>query len=99
MQLYILAIDVDFEWDRHNERHVRDHQVEPEEAEQALLDPARLGTSAYNVRGERRWAAIGATEEGRILFAVFTRRRSRVRVITGREARGREKRRYRRQGP
>jgi len=94
-----LVTDVDFEWDEDNERHVRDHQVEPEEAEEALLDPSRLGANAYNVEGEQRWAAIGATEEGRILFVVFTHRGSRVRVITAREAGGREKRRYRRQRP
>ena len=43
--------------------------------------------------GERRWAVLGATEAGRILFVVFTQRSRLVRVITARDAR---KRRYRR---
>ena len=67
------------------------------EAEDAMRDLKRLGVPAYNVHGERRWALLGATEAGRILFVVFTRRRGKIRVVMAREAEGPEKRRYRRQ--
>ncbi|MGH2801737.1 MAG: BrnT family toxin [Thermoleophilaceae bacterium] len=70
--------------------------VDAADAEDGLLDPARIGVPAYRARGEQRWAALGATEDGRVLFVVFTRRRSKVRVITARDAAPREKRRYRR---
>jgi uncharacterized protein len=72
--------------------------VEPEEAEQALSDPDRIGVSAYNVKGERRWAYLGATEAGRILFVVHTHRRRRIRIVTARDATDRDKRRYRKRG-
>ena len=55
-----------------------------------------IGTPAYDAAGEARRAVIGATDAGRILFVVFTRRRSTVRVITARDATPAEKRRYRR---
>ena len=55
-----------------------------------------IGTPAYDAAGEARGAVIGATDAGRILFVVFTRRRSTVRVITARDATPAEKRRYRR---
>lgn len=70
--------------------------MEPDEAEEALLDPRRIGTPAYNVAAERRWAYLGATELGRIVFVVVTRRGGRIRVITARDAEAAEGRRYRR---
>jgi uncharacterized DUF497 family protein len=59
-----------------------------------LVDPEHTSATAYNVRGERRWAVVGKTEAGDILFVVFTRRRGLPRVITARAATKREKRRY-----
>lgn len=86
----------DFDWDDANIGHVARHGVEPWEAEEALLDTGRVGIDAYNVRGERRWALLGSTEGGRVLFVVFTRRTEKIRVVTAREAEDKEKRRYKR---
>jgi uncharacterized DUF497 family protein len=86
---------VEFDWDEANTDHIARHGVRPEEA---LTDPRRLVLKTRSQRGEERWAALGATEGGRILFALFTRRRGRVRVITARDATPGEKRRYRRRG-
>jgi len=72
--------------------------VRPEEAEEALTDSRRLVLRTRSQRGEERWTALGATEAGRILFVVFTRRRGGVRVITARDATLEEKRRYRKSG-
>ena len=86
----------DFDWDEANIEHVARHDVEPQEAEEALLDTGRVGTDAYNARGETRWAALGSTETGRVLFVVFTRRAEKIRVVAARDAEEKEKRRYRR---
>jgi len=83
---------------RSNVAHVRDHGVEPDEAEEALLDPRALGLGAYNARGERRQGALGSTESGRVLAIVFTERHGRPRVVTARDARQNERRRYQRRG-
>jgi uncharacterized DUF497 family protein len=85
-----------FDWDEGNERHVLDHGVDPMEVEEALLDPERLRADARNVPEERRLAFIGATEEGRILLVIYTKRGEKVRPITARDASDEQKRRYRR---
>jgi uncharacterized protein len=85
-----------FDWDDANGDHVARHGVTTDEAEEALLDPRRVGMPVYHVAAERRSGALGATEDGRVLFVVFTRRGSRLRVITARDALAHERRRYRR---
>ena len=85
-----------FDWDEANERHLARHGVTPEEAEEALTDPRRLGAPAYDIEGELRRAFLGATTDGRVLFVVTTLRRGSVRVITARDATLAQRRRYRR---
>lgn len=87
-----------FEWDEYNSTHIEEHSLEPEDVEEALLDPRRLGMPAYNVAGEVRRGMLGATGAGRILFVVVTRRGDAVRVVTARDANDWEKRRYRTRG-
>jgi hypothetical protein len=84
-----------FDWDDANRDHLRRHGVEPEDAEDALQDPDALAVEAYNAPTEKRWATLGATESGRLLFVLFTTRRKLFRVIMARDAKPTEKRRYR----
>ncbi|CAN5893624.1 BrnT family toxin [soil metagenome] len=86
----------DFDWNEVNIGHVSRHGVEPWEVEEGVRDPERIGVSARKTLAERRFAVVGATESGRVLFVVFTRRGEIVRVITARDADDGEKRRYRR---
>jgi uncharacterized DUF497 family protein len=85
-----------FDWDDGNEGHLEDFECE--EVEEAVLDPDRIGAEAYNVGGEERWALLGATDAGDILFVVFTHRNGLIRVVTARNATKKEKRRYRQRG-
>lgn len=87
-----------FQWDEHNEGHLRRHGVEPDEAEEALEDTERVDTRAYPSGDERRYAFIGRTEQGRVLVVVFSYREDAIRVVTTRDATARERRRYRRRG-
>jgi uncharacterized protein len=87
-----------FDWDKANREHVRRHGIESHEAEEALLDPRRLGRPAYAFRGEKRRAYLGATTGGRILFVVVTRRVGELRVVSARESTQAERHRYRRRG-
>ena len=87
---------VRFDWDSHNEDHVLRHGIAPWEAEDALRDPRRSKVETTHLGPERRWAVLGATASGRLLVVVFTRRTSRIRVVTARHATRLEKRRYRR---
>ena len=87
-----------FDWDDGNVDHVRIHGIEPDEAEEVLLDPRALGVAAYNSRGERRQGALGSTGNGRVLVVVFTLRHGQPRVVTARDATLSEKRRYHQRG-
>lgn len=86
----------EFDWDDGNVDHLDRHGVTPEEAEESLHDSRRVGIAAYNVTGERRSAVVGATEDGRVLFVVYTWRGGRIRVVTARDADQAQRRRYRR---
>lgn len=85
----------EFDWDEENVEHIARHGMEPWETEDAVLDPERVGVSARKAPGERRFAVVGSTLSGRMLFVVFTQRQGKVRVITARDADDGEKRRYR----
>jgi uncharacterized DUF497 family protein len=61
-----------------------------------MSDPRRLRVSARGVSGEQRWAIVGATLDGRVLFIVYTRRGGRLRVVTARSTDPTERRWYRR---
>ena len=87
---------MDFDWDENNINHIARHNVTPEEVQSAFYDSRRIGVSPRKVSQERRWAMLGSTQYGRILFVVFTRREGLIRVVTARDATDKEKRTYRR---
>jgi uncharacterized DUF497 family protein len=87
-----------FEWDESNLDHIQRHGVQPEEVEEALLDPYRIPAPAYRIVGERRRAILGTTANERLLCVVFTRRGALMRVVTARGALASERRRYTRRG-
>jgi uncharacterized protein len=75
---------MDFEWDDDNLDHIARHGVEPEEAEDAVLDPNAKPEASYSRSSEWRQVLIGKVGS-RILF-----------VVTARDASEAEKQRYRR---
>lgn len=75
-----------FDWDDDNPDHVRPHGVEPEEAEEVLSNPARLGLPAHRSGVEERRGLLSCTDAGRMLYVVITRRAGRTRVVTARDA-------------
>lgn len=84
-----------FDWDDANIEHIAEHGLEPEDVEEVFLNPT-LPAAAYNVPGEKRFALLGTTDAGRILYVVYTKRSGQVRIATARDANKSEKRRYRR---
>ena len=75
---------MDFDWDAGNLEHIARHKVEPEEAEEAVTDPAAIPADQVyrGSKGEHRFGLIGATEAGRVLIVIFEERREKVRVVT-----------------
>ena len=76
-----------FDWDASNaEKNWRKHGVSPEEAEQVFFNrPLLVTDDEAHSEKERRYYALGVTDAGRMLFAVFTVRGRKVRVISVRD--------------
>jgi uncharacterized DUF497 family protein len=70
-----------FEWDRSNTGHLKEHDIEPEEAEQVIRNrPADLESHVRS--GEERTVQIGESDAGRILVVVSTMLDTTIRVVT-----------------
>lgn len=61
-----------FAWDPHNIAHLAQHNVQPEEAEQALAGEIMDLDYRITEDGEDRWTAVGETAAGRTLVIVWT---------------------------
>lgn len=73
--------EIEFDWDDANVGHVARHNVQPDEAEQVILNaPVDVGMEV--VEGEERYLNLGATFQDRVLLVVTTWREDRVRVVT-----------------
>lgn len=84
-----------FDWDTANIEHLARHKVEPEEAEEAVQDPAALPFAAHRgPLGQPRFGALGATEAGRVLVVVLEERGPALRVVTARPANAPERSSY-----
>jgi uncharacterized DUF497 family protein len=70
-----------FDWDDANVIHIAEHDVVPEEAEEAILGDS-LDIEFDIVDGEERWSYVGETNDGRILWVTITLRGKRMRVVT-----------------
>jgi uncharacterized DUF497 family protein len=78
---------VGFDWDEGNSSKNWDrHKVTPEEAEDLFFqEPLVVRRDVAHSRSERRYAALGQTGQGRLLFVAFTVRRKLIRVISVRD--------------
>ncbi|MFC7677539.1 BrnT family toxin [Paenibacillus sp. GCM10028914] len=82
-----------FLWDEENIQHISRHNVEPFEAEDALMDPQRIKFSAHS----GNMGIIGSTEDGRRLVVIYIKKvLGKIRVITARDATESEARTYKR---
>lgn len=81
-----------FEWDEANTEHIARHNVEPEEAEEALRN-----RPAFRRSHSGRLVALGQTDAGRFVVVVFELRKEIARVVTARPASDTERRLYRKE--
>lgn len=85
-----------FDWDQGNiEKNWQKHKVSPVECEQIffnqpfiILDDLRHSTS------EKRFAAFGCTDAGRLLAVIFTKRGKLIRIISARDMNRKERKFY-----
>lgn len=91
----IINSPTEFEWDKHNIEHLHKHRVEPGECEQVFFNiPLTVEPDLVHSRGEERYFALGKTNMGRTLVVIFTARKTKMRVITARDANKKERIRY-----
>lgn len=80
-----------FEWDDANVNHIARHDYSPDEVEEVFAASPRVRKVTAV-----RYGAYGPTEDGRMTFVIFERRRGWIRVITAREMSDTERRAFRR---
>lgn len=77
---------VGFEWDEANIAHIAKHEVEPDEAEEVFSDSSNvIDEDIEHSTIEKRFLIIGKTQEGRLLYQIFTRRGDKIRVVSSRD--------------
>ena len=74
-----------FIWDYDNIKHIAEHKVTPEEAEQ-VLEGDTLELDYQNWSIEERHREVGVTARGRYLEVVTTWRGDDIRVVTAYDA-------------
>src|SRR5262249_25631677 len=91
----LLGQPEDFEWDRGNLPKLAKHGVQEHEVVSIFRSPLVLaGRIIDPAHDEPRWLILGRSARGRRLALIVTRRGERLRPITCRAMRRRERRRY-----
>lgn len=85
-----------FEWDEGNiDKSYKKHGITPNEAEEVFVDKnVGIERDIKHQETEERYIAIGTTLNAKLLFVVFTIRRSMIRIISARRADKKERRLY-----
>jgi len=82
-----------FHWDEGNiNKNLYRHNVENWECEQIYFnEPLIIFDDPKHSYAEKRWAAFGKTDAGRMLTVIFTKRDSLIRVISARDMKRKER--------
>ena len=85
-----------FDWDESNVIKIWEkHSVSQSECEQIFFnEPLVVADDVMHSDVEQRYYVLGATNQGRTLFLVFTMRGDLIRVFTAREINRKERRLY-----
>ena len=89
-----------FQWDKGNiDKNLEKHSVENWECEQVFFnEPLIILDDPKHSLSEKRWAAFGKTDGGRVLTVIFTKRGKLLRVISARGMNRKERKFYEKNG-
>ncbi len=89
-----------FQWDEDNiDKNLLKHQVHNWECEQIFFnEPLIILDDPKHSFSEKRWAAFGQSDAGRLLTIIFTKREKLIRVISARDMNRKEKKFYEKSG-
>ena len=86
---------MEIEWDEEKATvNLRKHGVDFADAALVLEDELALTTSDLSSEAEERFVTLGSDPAGRLLVVIYTWRGERIRLISARQATGKERRRY-----
>ena len=82
-----------FQWDEGNiNKNLHKHNVENWECEQIFFnEPLIILDDPKHSLSEKRWAAFGRTDTGRLITTIFTKRGKLLRVISARDMNRKER--------
>ncbi len=85
-----------FVWDKGNiDKNWKKHRVTGTECEEVFFDENKVALKDVLHSGkEERFIVLGKTRNDRLLFAVFTVRRKKVRIISARDVNRKERKLY-----
>lgn len=83
----ILKKPLEFEWNQGNRgKNLISHGVTDEECEEIFFDERKkILTDIFHSNKEARYVLLGRTKKLRLLFAVFTLRKNKIRIISARD--------------
>lgn len=82
----------EFEWDEGNFEHIKKHKVTYVDCEEIITNrPLLINEDKTHSKLEKRFQALGQTNDGRLLFIAFTIRKNKIRIISAREQNRKEK--------
>lgn len=88
-----------FEWDVGNLEHIKNHNVNYRECEEAFLNkPLIVNKDETHSQKEERFRVYGRTDKKRLLFIIFTTRIDKIRVISARNQNKRERKEFQETG-
>lgn len=91
----VVRVPTEFEWDRGNREKNKKHHVTDREAEEAFFDEQKaIYRDVFHSKTEERFILLGKTRQERLLYVIFTKRRSKVRIISARDTNRKEVRLY-----
>ena len=86
---------IGFQWDKDNiEKNWQKHKVSPVECEQIFFNKALFAEDVEHSQREKRYYALGLTNDKRLLFVAFTIRRNLIRIISARDMSKKERKIY-----
>ena len=91
----LAGVPEDFDWDKGNRDKNRKHGVEAAAVESLLAGPILFaGRIVEPAHSEPRWLLLGRDRNGRRLALIFTRRGDRLRPVSARPMRRKEREAY-----
>lgn len=94
--MIIIESPTEFEWDLGNSgKNFEKHNVSDEECEEVFFDSQKkIFKDTPHSGDEARYILVAGTKVGRVLFVVFTIRNKKIRVISARDLKRKERKKF-----